>query len=93
MNENIKLILMLDDGTGKMYDDVLAAVAIPQASPMTIVTKDKGTKKGRPCVLITFDVLLPNNKIMHVQATTTARLFITAASAIQARHEQEDGHG
>lgn len=77
------LNLMLDNGTGKYYDAGLEDT-LPQASPMTVITKHNATKDGKTGVLVLFAVQLPDGSTAYAQATTTARLFINAAKAIEA---------
>ncbi len=80
-----KLTIMLDDGTGVAFDAALQA-GMPSGGDMTVITKDDGTKSGRPVVLVTFSVKLPTGNIVMAQEVTTVRNFIMAAKSIEARY-------
>lgn len=73
----------LDDAS--MYDELVHA-GLPQVSDITVVTKDKGTAKGAPAVVIAFNVQLPDGSVRRAQATTTVRLLQSVAAATAARH-------
>lgn len=58
------------------------ALLVPANSPIHVALLDGGMASGRPSVAIRLD--LPDGK--SVVAQTSARLFVTAARAIMARH-------
>jgi len=66
--------------------DALVHDGLPQASGITVVTKDKGTDQGRPVAVIAFDAQLPDGTVRTVQATVTVRLLQQLAAATIGRY-------
>lgn len=78
--EQLRLIL----GQDKEFDAIVHG-AVPQASGITIASKDNGTQTGKPVVVISFDALI-DGKPVRVQATTTLRLLVGFYSAMRGRY-------
>lgn len=83
------LDITLDDGTGQAYDEALRETTLPEGADLRIITKDRATQGGRPAVMVTFTVHLPDGSRRRVQAVTTARLFLMAAAAVRGRYPEE----
>lgn len=64
------------------YDSIVHA-GPPEAGDMELVVKDGATAGGWPGVVVTFTVQLPNGQHQRVQAVTTARLFLGAATLLR----------
>lgn len=79
--ENLRLVL----GNDKMFDELVHG-GLPQASDMTICTKDNGTQSGKPCVVVSFTVQMPDGTFKQVQAVTTVRLLVGFYSAMKGRY-------
>lgn len=79
--------IILDDGTGSAFDQrVRGDDVLPDGGDLTVVTKNNGTKEGRPIVLFTFTVQLPDGTLRKVQTVTTVRMFQTIAKAIEVKY-------
>lgn len=79
-----RIELLLDDAE---YDR-LVHDAPPERGDLTVCVKARATHKGQPGVVLSFTVEI-NGKPIRVQATTTARLFLTAARGIRGFMERE----
>lgn len=79
--ENLRLVL----GNDKMFDELVNG-GLPQASDLTLCTKDHATQRGMPAVVISFDVQLPDGTVKKVQAVTTVRLLVGFYSAMKGRY-------
>lgn len=79
---HINLILHGDGAFADLGKELEKAVLVPADSPISVALLDRGMVSGRPSVAIRLD--LPDGK--SVIAQTSARLFVTAARAIMARH-------
>lgn len=79
--EQLRLILGQDAEFAKIVHE-----ALPQASPVTIATKDNGTESGKPVAVISFNAQLPDGKVVRVQATMTLRLLVSFYSAVRGRY-------
>lgn len=80
------LQLVLNDG--RLFDKLVHG-GVKQASSITIATKSCGTEGGKAVAVVAFDVEL-EGKLVHVQATTTARLLVTAGRGIAAAHPETE---
>lgn len=78
--EQLRLIL----GQDKEFDQIVHGAA-PQASGITIATKDAGTQGGMPVAVISFDAEVDGKRV-RVQATTTLRLLVGFYSACKGRY-------
>lgn len=65
--------------------DAAVRTGQPQASPITIVSKEAGTAGGNPVVVVAFHSEVDGH-IVLVQATTTLALLLSAAGALAAAH-------
>lgn len=79
--------VVLDDGSGAAYDAALhGPTTLQDFGDLQIVTKNHGTKKGRPVVLLTFSVTLPDGSTAKVQTVTTLQNFLNAATILARRY-------
>lgn len=61
--------------------------SLMERGDLEFITIDNGTENGRPAVVITFSVRLPNNEGGYrAQIVTTVRLLNMALSAIKGRY-------
>ena len=80
--ERLDIILATDEGD-RRYDEILDN-SLPENADLEIVLlKRRGTANGGSCVMLTFTVELPDGTLQRVQTVTTAKLFVTAAKAIE----------
>jgi hypothetical protein len=77
----MSIILDGDNAWPDLRDKKIVHLA-NDAPPIQIAVLEGGLVSGRPSIALRID--LPNGK--HVVAETTARLFVTAARAIEARY-------
>ena len=75
------LVIDFDDA---LYDKAVR-VGPPEGGDLRLIVKDRATVDGWPAVAITFTVQMPDGKLQQVQAVTTAKLFLGAATALRAR--------
>lgn len=78
--ESIRLVL----GNDKLFGELVHG-GLPQASEITICTKDDGTQRGMPAAVISFEVEI-NGKRQRVQAVATVRLLVGFYSAMKGRY-------
>lgn len=75
------------DGSGKVYDaELRGPTVLPSGENCQIITKSNGTVGGQACVLVKFEVQLPDGRMMDAQYTFTAREFLSAAEAVRGAH-------
>lgn len=77
--------IVFDDGTGKAFNIELKKNDFKDAGDVSFIAKDKCTQGGNPCVLIGFTIDV-GGILKNVSTVTTAKLFITAAKAIEAKY-------
>lgn len=53
---------------------------------LAIISKDKGTEQGRPVVVLTFTVELPDGSWKAAQTTVTYRELFCAVKALEGRY-------
>lgn len=83
----MKITMLLDqDGSGKVWDDVMSQRAIPDVGSCTMVTKAKGTEQGRAIVSLVLPVVLPDGRVAGHEVTFTAREFVSMAAAVSGCH-------
>ena len=56
------------------------------AGDLKIITKNDATVGGKPAVMLTFTVQLPDGTMQRVQTVTTAQMFVSAAAAVKGRY-------
>ena len=79
--------IILDDGTGKEFDARVRGPGILQdGADLIVVTKDHGTEEGRPVVLLTFTVMLPDGMVAKAQTVITGRIFQAIAAGIHGKY-------
>lgn len=72
----------------ELWDKVLKN-CLPEAGDLMMVTKDNCTASGRPGVMLTFTVELPNGEMRRAQTVVTGRLFALMAAAFRGRYGPE----
>lgn len=89
MQESLTIIL----GKNEAFDSLVHGIkdprippTIPQASAVTIATKDHATMNGKPGAVIAFEVNVPGMGNRMVQATVTVALLATMAAALRGRY-------
>lgn len=66
---------------------VHAESSLQEGGDLEFITIDQGTEEGRPAVVITFSVRLPNNEGGYrAQIVTTVRALTMALSALKGRY-------
>lgn len=70
------------------FDKALAG-SLRDGGDLKIISKSAATSEGRPIVMLTFTVELPDGSHARAQTVVSARIFVNAARAIVARHESE----
>lgn len=83
------IILKLDDGTGGEYDRALHENRLPvlaSAEQTLVVTKDGGTKAGRPVMMIQFEVELPDHTRAIAQQALTLGEWMMAVAGMKGRY-------
>ena len=66
---------------------VEGGLPVTERADLEFITVDNGTEEGRPAVVITFSVRLPNGEGGYrAQIVTTVRLLNMALSAIKGRY-------
>lgn len=81
MMEALRLIL----GQDKEFLELVYG-GLPQASGITIATKDDGTERHMPIAVIAFTVVLPDGSQAVAQATMSVRQLIGFYSAMKGRY-------
>jgi len=61
------------------------SLALREGGDVCFVVKDHATTGGKPAVVITFSVALPNGEIATAQAVITGELLIVAGRAMEGR--------
>ena len=79
------VVIKLDDGTGHEFDEALKGT-LPDAGDLKVITKNDATVGGKPAVMLTFTVQLPDGTMQRVQTVTTAKMFVSAAAAVKGRY-------
>ena len=77
--------IILDDGTGKDYDEALKASDYPDDGSPKFITKENATVENNPGVLVTFKINV-DGEMKNVQTAITAKLFLSVAQIIDAKH-------
>lgn len=81
--ESLRLIL----GQAAEFDKLVHSPGgLPQASEITIATKDDGTTNGRPIAVVSFNVQMPDGSVRRAQAVATVRLLVGFYSAMKGRY-------
>lgn len=81
--EHVRLVLGIDEE----FDAALRGPDVLQdRGDLSIITKDHGTVGGRPIVLLTFTVRLPDGREMKAQTVTTLGNFMSAAAGLRGRY-------
>lgn len=79
--QELRLLL----GNDETFDRIVKG-GLPQASGVTLCTKDDGTKAHMPVVAIAFNVRLPDGTFKVAQATMTLRQLVGFYSAMRGRY-------
>lgn len=70
---------------GKSFDTILAG-SLPEGGDATLITKDHGTVGGKPAIMLTFSVQLPDGTPAVAQVVTTLKIFLAAAEVLKAKY-------
>lgn len=66
--------------------DQLNQTGLLDGGDLMIVTKDAGTVSGKPAIMLTFSVQLPNGRLTVARTVTTLYLLSNAVRALEARY-------
>jgi len=81
------IAIVPDDGSGRAFDTLLKAPGLlKDMGDLHVVVKANGTRQGRPIVMLTFTVVLPDGTRAPVQTVTTLRNFLNAAQILRAKY-------
>lgn len=88
-------VITLKLGQDAEYDRLVGlgrpeAPAVPQATSVTIATKDRAMASGRAGAVLAFEVQTPDGRRFTAQATISVRNLLMALAGIRGRYG-EDG--
>lgn len=71
--------LLLDDAAF----DRFVHEGLPEGQDLTVAVKAKATAQGKPAVVVSWTVRLPDGTVARVQAVTTAAAFLALALGVK----------
>lgn len=84
--EGVRIRLADED----LYDKLCRGPeSLRDCGDLMVVTKDSGTEGGRPIVLLTFTVEMPDGTFRRAQTAVTGRLFAGVCAAFRGRYGDE----
>lgn len=72
--------------------DAALKESLAEAGDLQIITKDGATVSGKPAVMLTFTVTLPNGHHARAQAVTTLKLLLPVLQALNAKYAADEAY-
>jgi hypothetical protein len=74
----------------ELFDSIIKN-SLPEGGDLEAIIKPGATQEGRPCVMLTFTVELPDGTLGRAQVVVPSRLFVMAAVGVAGHHERLTG--